>query len=305
MKKALFIFLTTAGLWAATTDSGIKVGNVFATTGTNAALTGNLTANAATATNGVGGASASLIKFPADGRLTVTKADGTTAATRIALGGEQSTNAALKHVPGSNPQLQVRTGDDANYADLYASNVVASAAVSAASVTASGAITAGAGNLLAWTGRSRMAAQEATGASFTLQDVAGSVDRIRLDGTAVTLTDAVATEVFRIALATNSVLGCKVHYTILVRDAAYELQNESGEVEINALNVDGAVKYSITEHDSSQPGSMTGTLTTAWTAAETAANVLYVYLNADTSLTPVAMSVITEIQNSYGAITMQ
>ena len=96
------------------------------------------------------------------------------------------------------------------------------------------------------------------------------------------LTDNVAVSVVSMTVAAATGIGGVIHYTIEVYNGT-DIQVETGQVMITAVNKAGVITAAATEVNSQQTLS-SGTMTTAW--AISAATPTVVSVNANTSLTP-------------------
>lgn len=124
--------------------------------------------------------------------------------------------------------------------------------------------------------------------TYTAASASGTTDNTAIDRLIITspkaLTDAVATNLISCTIASGSVIGGIIRYSIEVTDGT-DFQIETGYVVFSATNKAGVVTCTITEHNSQQ-NTTAGTLTSAW--AMSAASPAVISVNADTSLTPSA-----------------
>lgn len=105
---------------------------------------------------------------------------------------------------------------------------------------------------------------------------------------AVTLTDATATTFANIAVASSKFAGATLTCTVTARDAT-DFQSLTSIVRVDAVNKAGTVTATVTQTDNTTAASA-GTLTCAYTVAASG-NTFDIKANADTSLTPTAMSI--------------
>ena len=117
------------------------------------------------------------------------------------------------------------------------------------------------------------------------------------------LTDASATNLFEVALATLAMAGGTIEYTINVSDGT-DMQTLSGIVAYSAVNKGGVYTTQITENASNRAvANSSGTLTASWSVLE-GTNKITIQLTADSSLTPTSMKLYYKLHNgSANAIT--
>lgn len=110
-----------------------------------------------------------------------------------------------------------------------------------------------------------------------------------LTGGATTLTDNTATSLFTIALASGAFCGGTIRYSILVTDGT-DHQVRTGMVTFSAVDKAGVLTSAIDEAAGQSIAASAGTLTDAWTILD-GSNAITIRLQADSSLTPSAMTV--------------
>jgi len=122
------------------------------------------------------------------------------------------------------------------------------------------------------------------------KDGAGLVHEINPYHGTKTLTDATPTGIFELAFTTGQYIGGTINYTVKVTDGT-DYQTHSGVVTFAAVNKGGTLTATITESATLEStAASSGTLTDAWTIV-TGTNKVTITLDANTSLTPTAMSV--------------
>lgn len=123
-----------------------------------------------------------------------------------------------------------------------------------------------------------------------------------LQGELTVLTDGVATEFVAIQSALGDAGGVVITYTVKVTTATGVQQSETGTVTISTVDGAGGVTAS-NIGEVSEPALEAGTLTTTFAVDTTDDGDLEITCNADTSLTPTAMS-ISWTCNASGDVTL-